>query len=147
MEVDVFGTKHTTYFSPDGIEENNLDTRLAKYPNVKKFLKDMSDQNVLLLAEMKRGPVWDTSKSITLSIKQPPENHIAVSWLRSAYLLVFSLLGPAGYRYAESESICPIREQIRNPDTELVPSLLYDVSQMNVPRDLVMVNNWQQPFC
>ena len=147
MEVDVYGTKHTTYFSPDGIGENNLDTRLARNPIVKQFLNDKSDQKVLLLAEMTRGPVWDASKGMTLSIKQPPPNYIEVSWLRSAYLLVFSLLGPAGYRYAESESICPIREQIRNPGKELVPSLLYDVSQMKVPRDLVMVNDWQQPFC
>ena len=147
MEVDVYGTKHTTYFSQDGIEENNLDTRLARSPNVKRFLNDMSDQKILLLAEITRGPVWNASKGITLSINQPPQNHIAVSWIRSAYLLVFSLLGPTGYRYAESESICPIREQIRNPDKELAPSLVYDVSQMKVSRYLVMVNNWQQPFC
>ena len=147
VQVDVCGTKHTTYFSPDGIKKINIDTQFARNPNVKRFLHKMSGQKVLFLAEMTRGSVWDVNKGISLSIKQPPTNRIAVSWLRSAYLLVFSLLGLAGYRYAESESIRPIREQIRNPDNDIVPSLLCDVSRMKVPKDLIMVNNWQRPFC
>ena len=147
MEVDVYGTKHTSYFSPDGFEKNILEARFSRSPNVKQFLKKMSGEKVMFLAEMTKGPVWDPSRGLSLSIKRPSANHIAVSWIRSAYLLVFSLLGTSGYRYAESESIRPIREQIKNPDKDLVPSLLFDVSGMKVPKYLVMVNNWQRPFC
>ena len=149
VEIDVCGTKHTTYLSPDGIKINDLDTRLASKPNVKHFLNEMElrGRRTLLLAEMTRGPVWDVSKGITISTKKPPAHRIAVSWLRSAYLLVFCLLGRTGYRYAESEAIRPIREQIRNPDKELVPSLLLDVSRTKLPNELIIVNKWQKPFC
>lgn len=149
VELDVCGTKHTTYFSPEGIKINDLDTRLASKPNVTRFLNELElrGQKPVLLAEITRGPVWDVSKGITISTKEPPAHLIAVSWLRSAYLLVFCLLGQAGYRYAGSEAIRPIREQIRNPDKELVPSLLCDVSQLKLPKELIIVNKWQKPFC
>lgn len=147
VELDVCGTKHTTYFSTDGITKDSRAGRLANSPNAKRLLTELSGHKLLLLAELKRGPVWDVSKGITITIKRPPENHVAVSWLRSAYLLVFSLLGPAGYQYAESDSIRPIREQIMKPDDEIVPYLLCDVSHLQVPQELIIMNNWQQPFC
>ena len=152
VELDVFGTKHTTYLSPDGITENDLDSRLASKPNVKGFLDDLGDRKLVLLAELERGPVWDVSKGITLTTKRPPANQMAVSWLRSAYLLVFSLLGQGGYRYAESEAIRPIREQIMKPDDELVPCLLLDLSPLydllpSSYKNIIILINWQQPFC
>ena len=149
VEIDVFGTKHTSYLSPDGIEKSDLDTRLARNPNVASFLNrmELSGQKTVLLAQMTRGPIWDVSKGIKLSSKEPSGHRIAVSWLRSAYLLVFCLLGPSGYRYAESGAIRPIREQIMNPHLETVPSLLCDVSRLKLPNDLIMINNWQRPYC
>ena len=149
VQLDVFGTKHTTYLSPDGIEKSDLDTRLASKPNVESFLNDMksSGRKTVLLAEMTRGPIWDVSKGITLSKKEPSANRITVSWLRSAYLFVFCLLGPSSYRYAEIEAISPIRDQIINPDTEIVPSLLCDVSPLKLPNELILINKWQRPLC
>ena len=147
VELDVFGTKHTTFFSPDGIAKIGLDSKLASSTNMKNFLGKMSGHRFHLLTEMKRGPIWDVSKGITLTIKRPRPNHTAVSWLRSAYLLVFSLLGRSGYRYAESEAIRPIREQIMNPDDELLPWLLCDVSRLRLPNELIIMNNWKQLFC
>ena len=149
VEIDVCGTKHTSYLSPDGIKKSDLDTRLARNPNVASFLNRMeqSGQRTLLLAELTRGPIWDVSKGIKLSSTEPSGHRIAVSWLRSAYLLVFSLLGSSGYRYAESDAIRPIRDQIMNPHLETVPSLLCDVSRHNLPNDLIVINNWQPPYC
>ena len=34
-----------------------------------------------------------------------------------------------------------------NSDQEIVPSLLCDVSNLNAPKNLVLVNNWQHPYC
>ena len=147
MEIDVCGTKHTTYFSPEGIAKDSLDSRIAISPNARRLVSELPGRKFLLLAELKRGPVWDVSKGITLTIKQPQPNRVAVSLLRSAYLLVFSLLGRVGYRYAESEAVRPIREQIMKPEDELVPSLLCDVSRLKAPNELIIMNNWQRPFC
>ena len=147
--IDVCGTKHTSYLSPDGVVKNDLDTRLANNPNVESLLNktELSGRKTVLLAEMTRGPDWDVSKGISLSTRKPSAHRIAVSWLRSAYLLVFCLLGPSGYRYAESEAIRPIRDQIMSPDLEIVPSLLCDVSMLKLPNELIVINNWQKPYC
>ena len=147
IEIDIFGTKHTTYIRPDGFTKEGLPRRLANNQDAMSLFNQLSDQKILLLTEIKRGPVWDISKGITLTEKQPPSNHLTVSWLRSAYLLVFSLLGKSGYRYAESEAIQPIREQIMKPDNEFVPSLLFDLSSLQAPKELILLNKGQQPFC
>ena len=145
--LDVCGTKHTTYFSQDGAANSEPVRRLASSLSARTLRKQLSGRKILLFAELKRGPDWDVSKGITLSIKQPARHHVLVSWLRSAYLLVFSLLGRAGYRYAESEAIRPIREQIMKPDDELVPSLLCDLSPLSSFNDLIIMNNQHRPFC
>ena len=153
VELDVCGTKHTTYFSPDGAVDAGSVGRRTSSPDAQRLrsqlLSELNGQKIALWAEMKRGPDsdWDLNKGITITLKQPSPNHVVVSWLRSAYLLVFSLLGQRGYRYAESEAIRPIREQIMKPDDELVPSLLCDLSPPPAPKDLIIINNWQQPFC
>ena len=143
VELDVFGTKHTTYFSPGGGANPKLAAKLASDPS-----GPLRNHKFLLVTEMTRGPVWDVSKGITMRVKQPPANRIAVSWLRSAYLLMFSFLGQAGYRYAESEAIRPIREQIMKPHEELVPCLLCNLPpSFSSHRNLIILNNQQQPFC
>ena len=56
--------------------------------------------------------------------KVPNARHLEVGWLRTAYLLVFSLLGPGGYVFARSAALRPVREQIQNPDEEIATALL-----------------------
>ena len=146
VELDAFGTKHTTYLSTDGIAKNRLDSKFASSPLARRFLDELRGQKVLLMAELKRGPVWDIDKGITLRIKQPLPNHEAVSLLRSAYLMVFSLLGRGGYRYTESEAIRPIREQIMNPDVELVPCHLWDLSSLPGAKNQIIMKR-DRPFC
>ena len=96
VELDVFGTKHSTYFSPEGITTSELSRRIADNPNAASMVDQLPGRKFLLLTEIKRGPDWDVSRGITIRTKRPSMNHLELSWLRSAYLLVFSLLGPAG---------------------------------------------------
>ena len=50
-----------------------------------------------------------------------PNPHFAfVSWLKSAYLSLFSLLGKYGYRYAEGTAASLIREQIMDPKHQII---------------------------
>ena len=43
-----------------------------------------------------------------------------VSMLKSAYLMVFSLMGANGYAFAENIGLQPVREQIMNPDKKIL---------------------------
>ena len=156
VELDVCGTKQTTYFSPEGTVDAESIGRRTSDPTVMQMRDQMRDrlhgQKIMLLTEMKRGPDWDVNKGITITLKQPSPNHVMVSWLRSAYLLVFSLLGQGGYRYAESEAIRLICEQIMKPDGELAPCLLLDLSPLYdlLPpssENIIILNNRHQPFC
>ena len=147
VELDLFGTKHTTYFSPDGAARSGPISRLASSPSTAPLRSQLKGQRVLMLTEITRGPVWDASRGITLTTNQPPQRHVVVSWLRSAYLLVFSLLGQKGYQWVGSDAIQLIREQIMKPDDELVLCLLCEISPLPPPKDLIIMNNRHQPFC
>ena len=58
---------------------------------------------------------------VTLKLVKP--RFVAVSWLKSAYLSVFSRLGEHGYRYAKGEAICRVREQIMKPEKEIIKNI------------------------
>ena len=56
------------------------------------------------------------SGSFTMSIDIPNPKLVATSSLKSAYLALFSLMGPiGGYIYAQGDAILPIRQQIMSP--------------------------------
>ena len=56
------------------------------------------------------------SGSFTMSISIPNFKAVETSSLKSAYLALFSLMGPVGgYIYAKGEATTPIRQQIMNP--------------------------------
>ena len=110
--------------------------RLAKQP-VPRSISQL--RGVMKLPGLPRGAELDPNKGIRFRIKQPKSHYVAVSWLRSAYLLVFSLLGHQGYRYAQSPALQPIREQIRNPDEERIKGALGGVvSGVDFPVDPVV---------
>lgn len=52
---------------------------------------------------------------LSFQLTDPNERRAKVSWLKSAYLAVFSLLG---YRYAMHPFLGPVRRQIQEPDRE-----------------------------
>ena len=62
-------------------------------------------------------------------IKIPNEHYAAVSWLKSAYLALFSLLGRHGYRYAEGSVGSLVREQIANPSKQIIGKFLGEVPE------------------
>ena len=66
--------------------------------------------------EPKLGPNLKFQARFTL----PQPGFASVSYLKSAYLSVFSLLGPRGYMYAEDEALVRVRQQIMNPTEEVI---------------------------
>lgn len=149
VEIDIFGTKHTTFLTPNGITTNQLPPQLAVNTRVHSFLEQMEarGQKTILIAEIIRGPNWNVSKGITLTPKQPSAQQVAVGCLRYAFLLVFCLLGPAGYRFASSKALEPIRGQILYPEVEKISSLLCNIGAMHLPKNVILINAWRQPFC
>ena len=61
----------------------------------------------------------DASKGIRFRIPRAPHDE-TVGLIKTAYLLVFSLMGEGGYRFAESEALRPVREQIMNPGKNIL---------------------------
>ena len=98
------------------------------------------------LTSLSSGPELDVNKGSRLRIKRPNPNHVTISLLRSAYLLVFSLLGIKGYRYAESEALCLIREQIMRPDEVIVESRIGTVSGLEEKQGLISLQFGHKPF-
>ena len=88
--------------------------RLAKQP-VPTSINQIKG-GVMRLPPLPLGPDLDVKTGLRFRIRTPNRHKVAVSWLRSGYLLVFSLLGREGNRYAESPALVEIREQIMNPD-------------------------------
>ena len=149
LEIDAFGTKRTTYLSPVGIRKSNINPTLAKSSLVDKLFTELQShgQETVMLAEFTKGIDFDLGKGITISSKNPSKKYIEVSCLKSAYLLVFSLLGKYGYRYAESESIIPIREQIMNPDEKIVTRAIRKRFPATLPKEILFINKRQTPYC
>ena len=87
-----------------------------------------------------------TIKEVSVSLKMPNTRHVELSYLRSAYLLVFSLLGRSGYEYAQSEAVRPIRKQIMNPDDECGPSLVRAFPSEKPLGNMTTLRNNERPF-
>ena len=112
VEVDFFGAGIVSgYVRPKDAE---MAARLAAQP-VPTSINQLKG-GVMKLPPLPIGPDLDVKKGLRFRIRTPNPHHVSVSWLRSAYLLVFSLLGQEGYRYAKSPALGEIREQIMNPD-------------------------------
>lgn len=149
LEVDAFGAKRTTYLSPGGIKKSDLNARLSRSPLVDNFFEEMRSrgQQPVMLAEFTKGSDFDLEKGITMSSKIPSKQYMEVSWLKSAYLLIFCLLGRFGYQYAESESILPIREQIMNPDERIITRSIRETFPNTLPNQILFINKRQAPYC
>lgn len=59
-------------------------------------------------------------RDFKLIVKLQNPRCVNASWLKSAYLSVFSILGPYGYRYAEGDAVRQVRKQIMNPEKEII---------------------------
>lgn len=72
----------------------------------------------------RRDVVGESLGPFTLRWTEPKPIDILLGLQKSAYLMVFSLLGAAGYRYAQGEAVSSIREQLLSPEKELVRPLV-----------------------
>ena len=61
----------------------------------------------------------DINKGIRFRIPGAP-HYESVSMIKSAYLMVFSLMGAGGYKFAESVALKPVRDQIMNPEKRIL---------------------------
>ncbi len=86
------------------------------------------------------------SSDMTFNIKYslPKSEYAAVSYLKSAYLSVFSLLGPNGYTYAKSKSLLNIRNQIMNPLENMIGNYAYRSTALDVDINGILMNREQQ---
>jgi hypothetical protein len=73
---------------------------------------------------------------MTLALRTPNFRKAAFGWLRAAYLVAFAKLG---YLYVLLEELDPIREQIRDPDTEILNRYCVTTSSHAAERRIVLV--------
>ena len=143
VEVDFFGAGITSgYVRP---KDDEMAARLARQP-VPTSIRELRG-GVMPLRSLPVGPELDPKRGIRFRIRRPNPHHVAVSWLRSAYLLVFALLGRKGYRYAKSAAVRPIREQIMNPNEIRINGCLNgECSGVDFPVDpVILLNSSHKP--
>ncbi len=102
VEVDLFGYKTSSRYIPGD--------PTAPLPTRGKHLRKGS----IHLGALPPKELLDINKKISFRIPGLP-HYEAVSLIKSAYLMVFSLMGEGGYRFAENVALKPVREQILNP--------------------------------
>jgi len=105
--VDLFGHKRTRRFIP---QDPN-----APFPARKHLFRN---------GTIELGPIppkhrLDASKGMNFRIPQRDDYEL-VSMIKSAYLMVFSLMGENGYRFVENIGLQPVREQIMNPEKKIL---------------------------
>ena len=107
VEIDFFGNKKTSRYIPS-------DPNLA-FPT---RVRDLRKGSIKIGALPLKAPL-DIKKGIRFRI--PLSSHYeSVSMIKSAYLMVFSLMGVGGYKFAESVALKPVREQIMNPEKRIL---------------------------
>ena len=136
IEVNFFGVKRSGFLRP---EEGNP----IKFPIPTKVGQL---RGTMELKSLPGGSALDVNKGLGIKVKRPESRHVTVSLLRSAYLLVFSLLGTYGYRYAESEAICRVREQIMSPDKKILEIRVGIVSGLDEGLLLISFQYGHKPF-
>ena len=105
--VDLFGHKRSLRFVP---HDPN-----APFPARKHLLRNGNIE----LGPLPPKHLLDASKGMSFRIPQR-DDYEFVSMIKSAYLMVFSLLGENGYKFAENAGLQPVRRQIMNPGKKIL---------------------------
>ena len=105
--VDLFGHKRSRRFIPG--DPN------ASFPARKHLFRN----GTIELGPLPGKHRLDASKGMSFRIPQR-DDYEFVSMIKSAYLMVFSLLGENGYKFAENIGLQPVREQIINPEKKIL---------------------------
>ena len=107
VEIDFFGNKKSSrYISSDPN---------AALPTRGKHLRNGS----IKIGALPLKEPLDINKGIRFRIPGSP-HYESVSMIKSAYLMVFSLMGVGGYKFAESVALKPVRDQIMNPEKRIL---------------------------
>ena len=105
--VDLFGHKRSYRFIPRNPN--------APFPARKHLMRNGSIE----LDALPPKESLDAKKGISFRIPQRDDYEL-VSMVKSAYLMVFSLMGANGYRFARNVGLRPVREQIMNPGEKIL---------------------------
>ena len=117
------------------------------FPGIPRLTGKLMLDSRLILVQGRSGdspPQLKAGETITFSGRMPESRLAAVSYLKSAYLSVFSLLGPSGYRYAESKALLRVREQIMNPADEIIKHFAYKVADPSRYSDGIIMDRERQ---
>ena len=149
VEMDFFGWGITSGYIRH--EDDAAAATFAEQP-VPTSINELPGGSKMRLPYLPIGPDTnvtdaDVRKGIRFRIRTPNPHRVSVSWLRSAYLLLFSLLGSEGYRYAKSAALGPVRKQIMNPERVTIKGCLSkDLSDLDLPADpLILMNHGHKP--
>lgn len=92
----------------------------------------------------RRDVVGKSHGPFTLRQTEPWPDAILLGLLKSAYLMVFSLLGAVGYRYAQGEAVTSIREQLLFPENGLVqPLVAFHIDTANTEHAVLLWTKYQ----
>ena len=82
------------------------------------------------------------SKTFSMSLNIPNPDAVATSWLKAAYLAVFSLLGPTGgYDYVCGKALTTIRHQLVNPQNHGAIGKFVIDNPFNIPdKDIFLIS-------
>ena len=105
--VNVFGHQRTHRYIPKDPK--------APYPARKYLMRNGSIE----LGPLPSKDRLDVDKGFGFRIPQRDDYEFA-SMIKSAYLMVFSLMGANGYAFARNVGLGPVREQIKNPDKKIL---------------------------
>ena len=146
VELDISGIKRTSRFWDEGIPPSKMPYGFGSVPSAQKARRELREETIVAIS----GPITidqpTTIRTVSISPKLPDSRHLELSYLRSAYLLVFSLLGGNGYMYAQSEAVRPIRTQIMNPHDKIIPSLVRVFTSERSPENMITLRNNGKPF-
>ena len=105
--VNVFGYQRRHRYIPKHSE--------APYPARKHLMRNGS----IDLGPLPSKGHLDVDKGFGFKIPQRDDYEFA-SMIKSAYLMVFSLMGAKGYAFARNVGLGPVREQIMHPDKKIL---------------------------
>ena len=120
--------------------------RFGESEAAKEAERELGRETIVAVTQPIRFDQATTIESILVAHKAPNARHIEVGCLRTAYLLVFSLLGSSGYVFARSEALRPVREQILNPDEEIAPSLVHGLASGRTLGTVITLRSNERPF-
>ncbi len=122
VTVDILGKRDSFYLSDEGKE-------------LTPAFGGFSKRDFRSLRNSKTG-------NFTMSLRIPNREAVATSWLKAAYLAMFSLLGSSeGYHYVHSELLAAVRKQILDPLNQGVAGKYVIDSTENMPdRDILLMS-------